>query len=244
MNRQPIFNEASRQKQAQTNVIILCGGLGTRLRAAVPDCPKVLASVQDTAFLDILLAYVKDQGFSRIILSIGYRGDMVKAHLKNDTSLLFSEEDRPLGTGGALKKAFKFVHSEHCLVMNGDTFCPVDLFRLVNFHEQKKAVISMVLGTYNRPDAGGVTIDTEKRIRSFQEKTARGFLNAGIYVFKQSAIDFLPAGDIFSLENDVFPSFIQKHPCFGWVTEEDVIDIGTSDRYVFAQRQLIKYLPT
>lgn len=216
------------------DAIILCGGLGTRLRPVVSDRPKVLADINGTAFIDILLSQLKTFGFSRIILSIGYQGALVKAHMeKSEASVLFSEESEPLGTGGAVKKAWPLVRTDTCVVMNGDTFCNVDLRDFTHFHELRKTPLSMVVTKSFRSDGGGIVLTDAHRITEFREKeSGKGtYLNAGVYALRKDCISFMPAQSAFSLEHDFFPSLIAKEPCFGYVTEEEAIDIGTPERY-------------
>ena len=109
--------------------LILCGGLGTRLRAVTGETPKVMAQVQGEPFLDFLIRYLVKQGAKRIILCAGYKVEALKSHYQKifkDIDLMFSVEPEPLGTGGALKNAQSLVKSEYVLGLNGDCFTPVD----------------------------------------------------------------------------------------------------------------------
>jgi NDP-sugar pyrophosphorylase family protein len=226
---------AAEEKGAALDVVILCGGQGTRRRPVIPDVPKVLAPVGGRPFLSLVLERVRAQGFQRIILCIGYGGGMVRKAFEDEVpSLLFSEENEPLGTGGALKKALPLIQTEDFIVMNGDTFCPASLHALADFHRARRSALSLVLNRSARSDGGAIALDAHERITHFKEKESvvgTGFLSAGIYAMRKEVETFMPQTPTFSLEFDVFPTLIRSVPCFGFVADEEVIDIGTPKRY-------------
>jgi len=125
-------------KQLQnTDVLILCGGLGKRLRTEVGDSQKVMARINDRPFLDILLEYLKFQGFKRCILCVGYKADLVEQYYSGHSQgfeIAFSKEEEPLGTGGAIKNAREFVHSDQFFALNGDVFCAINYQEVMDFH--------------------------------------------------------------------------------------------------------------
>jgi len=110
------------------DVIILCGGQGTRFREVRDDIPKALAPIQDTLFLDLLLDDLISQGLNRIILATGYLGDQIENYVNNrsDANYIISNEPKPLGTAGALKYAESKFTLDHVLVLNGDSRIIVD----------------------------------------------------------------------------------------------------------------------
>src|SRR3989344_3873475 len=153
------------------DVFILSGGVGTRLRSVVHDRPKVLAEIGGRPFLDILLEDLFLWGFQKIHLGVGHMKEHIIDQYQSDPRILFSEEEKALGTGGAVKHAAPLFTSEHVLVMNGDSFCEVDYRRLYEFHLKRKALMSIVLTrASDRTDAGNVIIDEKKRIVNFKEK--------------------------------------------------------------------------
>lgn len=235
---------ATRKKEAAPDVIVLCGGLGMRLREVVSDRPKVLAEVGGQPFLSLLLDEVRAQGFPRIILCVGYGGHLVRKQFRTVVPpLIFSEETEPLGTGGAVKKALPLVRSEDFLVLNGDTFCPLPLPRFLAFHRARRATISLALSRSTRSDGGVVVLDAEGRVTDFKEKAgsaADSFLNAGVYIARKEVAAFFPPASAFSLEHDVFPSVARSFSCFGFVTDREALDIGTPERYHEAVRRFNK----
>lgn len=232
-------NRKTTEQRTAADVIILCGGQGTRLRPVLPDRPKALATLGAGTVIDLILARFASQGFSRVILAVGHRADMLRSHLaRRAPAPFFSEEEMPLGTGGALKRAWPLARSPHIIVQNGDTLCPVNLRDLLAFHRAHGGLMTMVVSPATRQDGGSVALDATGRLISFSEKDRRPkrHINAGIYVFRADALHSLPSKDAFSLEHDFFPSLIAKTPCYGYVTAEEPMDIGTPERYERALR--------
>lgn len=222
------------------DVLVLCGGAGERLRSAVNDRPKPMAQVAERPFLDILTGYIANFGFRRFILCVGYMGHFIKDYYKtagDNIEFLFSEEKSPLGTAGAVKNALPLIASSPFLVINGDSFCPVDLRKFVDFHESKRSELSIVLSkSGERNECGVVGLDRSDRVISFGERRNRegSFLNAGIYLFTSGILSLIPSGIPYSLEHDLFPN-IKGRRCYGYVAGEKFIDIGTPGRYKKAQ---------
>ena len=220
----------------EIDVVILCGGLGTRLRPVVSDRPKVLAKIGENTFLDILIDSLTKQGFNNIILCVGYLKGQIKNHFDydKDYSIMFSEEKEPLGTGGALKKTRSLIKSNPFMVMNGDSICKIDFRKFYDFHINKKALLSMALvRTKAAQDFGSVILDDSQRITSFMEKVASKdecLINAGIYLMQKDVFSYMPDENHFSLEYDFFPKLIEDK-CFGFMINSELIDIGTPERY-------------
>lgn len=232
-------------KQTNIDVVILCGGRGTRLQSIVSDRPKPMAEIEGRPFLDILINYIKGFGFKRFILSVCHMSDFIKSYYRDklhSLEIIFSCENEPLGTGGAVKFAEIFICSDPFLVMNGDSFCPVDMNQFIDFHNQKDALLSMVIVESNdSKDFGQIILDDSQRIIRFEEKKKRNgksFINAGIYLFKRDILSLIPPNIKYSLEYDLFPTLVGKK-LYGFITKEKLIDIGTPERYEQAQRFFI-----
>lgn len=226
------------------DVIILCGGLGTRLKPLVNDRPKSMVEIDGRPFLDILIEYVADYGFKRFILCIGYKREIIKnyyAQRASPVEIIYSQEEKPLGTGGALKNAKPLIHNETFLVANGDTICKVDLNAFLKFHLEKRGILSMVLvKADNSPDYGIVTLDNSSRINGFNKKReslSSSLMNAGIYLMHKDIFSYMPESSCFSLEDDIFPE-IHQIKSYGFLNTHEFIDIGTPERF----RQAIKIL--
>ncbi|MBD3842888.1 MAG: NTP transferase domain-containing protein, partial [Campylobacterales bacterium] len=114
--------------------IVLAGGLGTRLKSVVSNVPKPMATIGDKPFLEYILKYLKKNGITRVILSVGYKLEIIEEYFGNNfegIELIYSKEDEPLGTGGAIKKAMSKVKSSKVYIINGDTFFDVNLKSLI-----------------------------------------------------------------------------------------------------------------
>lgn len=230
-------------KEQRPDVVILCGGLGTRLKSVVADKPKSLADIGAETFLDILLKVVFSQGFSRVVLAIGHKGEKIVEKYSGDPRITFSLEEYPLGTGGAVIKAMNEITTEDFVVMNGDSLCNVDLVDAYETHKKCNAFASIVLGEASDiSDYGSIRIDENNRILSFAEKISEKrnrLINAGVYIFSNKIINHAPKNEAFSLERDFFPNILDKH-CYGYVTGSEVLDIGTPERYEEVKKRIIK----
>ena len=184
-----------------TDVVILCGGLGTRLRASVSDRPKPMADIQQTPFVQILIEQFRGFGFRRFILCTGYMSEVVQSYFDaytGDVDIVISEEPKPLGTAGAIRYAQAHIQSDPFLTTNGDSFCAVPLDRFLGFHAARAAQMSMVVtATDQSQEYGSVGMDQTGRITHFQEKTQglqSGLVNAGIYLLQQHIFHQIPPG--------------------------------------------------
>lgn len=221
------------------DVLILCGGPGKRLRSVVSDRPKPMAEIAHRPFLDILIAHTSRYGFRRFILCLGYMKEVIKEYYREREGIIFSEEEEPLGTGGAIKKAEPLIKSSPFLVMNGDSFISLDLNEFITFHTQKKAVVSIALAREKRTDDYGVIkLGEGGRIISFSEKRGeRGLVNAGVYLFERNVLSAIPCDINYSLEYDLFPKMVGKG-LYGYQTDGTLIDIGTPEGYKKAKQIL------
>lgn len=220
--------------------LLLAGGLGTRLRSAVADRPKALAEVAGRPFLAWQLEMLSAAGVRRAVLCTGYRGEMIRTTLDEqfaDMRLAYSHERQPLGTGGALRAALSQTDAETLLVLNGDSFCQIDLPSFARQHRTSGVAISLAL-TYveNTSRYGRVETDAAGRITRFMEKDGSnqpGWINAGVYLIQREVMEEIsPEGQV-SLERQVFPAWIGRglhgERCGG-----AFIDIGTPESYAQA----------
>jgi len=223
------------------DAIILAGGKGTRLAEVLPSRQKVTADVAGRPFLHILLEWLTAYGIGRIVLAAGHRSEDVRAAIEGaqiaDARIMV--EPAPLGTGGATRFAISGTGSDPVLVMNGDSFAPVDIPALLEKHLESGASATIALVRVPKPGRYGlVESDETGAVRSFTEKPDatpdEGWINAGIYIFRRSVIEALEAGREVSLEREVFPSLIGKglHSCR---FETKFIDIGTPSSFAQAQ---------
>ncbi|HEY3078260.1 MAG TPA: nucleotidyltransferase family protein [Burkholderiales bacterium] len=206
--------------------VVLAGGLGTRLRAAVSDVPKPMAPVGGRPFLERLLDYWIAQGVSRAVLAAGYMYDSIRRHFGDEyrgCAIAYSIEDHPLGTGGALVQSLPLVHSETFLVLNGDTYFAVPLEALGAAHRQRRAEVTMSLFRSDNPRYMGIALDASGRVTSF---AGHGVVNGGVFLFERAVLAQLPPGTA-SLERDVLPNL--GGAIYGCVFDVPFVDIGVPE---------------
>jgi NDP-sugar pyrophosphorylase family protein len=221
----------------EVDVVVLCGGIGSRLRTIVDDRPKPMAQINQQPFLDILIDYFCGFGFRRFVLCTGHMSEIIQDYYcprSSSLEFVISYEQTPLGTAGSIKNAENFIKSDPFLVTNGDSFCPVNLSEFYDFHLLKQARMSMaVVESEETANSGLVTLDNSQRIIGFEEKKVKvrtGYINAGIYFFQKNVLSLIPENTKYSLEYDLFPR-LTNLDSLAFVSHEELIDIGTPERY-------------
>ncbi|MEE8557300.1 MAG: nucleotidyltransferase family protein [Myxococcota bacterium] len=228
---------------ADLDAWVLCGGEGLRLRSTIRDVPKVLAPVAGRPFLEIVLDGLRSQGVDRYVLCAGYRADAIRAalpRLRTRGQVSISVEARPLGTGGALRRALDQGKSDPLLALNGDSICRVDLREMLRTHRECGARATLALApTIESQDYGAVQIDADGRVERFAEKQTLGpgLASAGIYLIERALLEALPP-EPFSLETDLFPMLAAERGLYAHVCDAPFVDIGTPERYAEAARTL------
>lgn len=217
--------------------IILAGGLGTRLREAVSDVPKSMAPINGKPFLAYLLENLAKNGVQKVILAVGYKYENIIEYFGssfNEMSLVYSIEDIPLGTGGAVKKALELTTQDHVYVLNGDTFFEFDIRSLETHWSSAKSSVIVGAQTQDTSRYGNILVDSNsKKIYGFSEKgkSGPGIINAGCYLI--SVEDFKKSNfkDSFSIESDYFPQAIKMYDIHCVEISKYFIDIGTPTSY-------------
>jgi len=229
---------------SETDVIILCGGRGTRLGSALGALPKPMAPVGNRPFLELLIDRVEARGFRRFILCVGHGATTIRAHFERSVGreIVFSEERTPLGTGGALKLCEGLRRSRTSLVMNGDSLCDFDPAPLLDFHTRVEALATLAtVATKSRADGDFVELDARGAVTRFSEHaplTGSGALNAGIYALGSAFWSEIPSDRSCSLEKETFPALVGRG-LFAWPTTAALHDIGTAERLeAFRRSQL------
>jgi len=229
---------------SKIDVVILCGGFGKRLQNVVKDIPKPMVKIKRRPFLSILIDFIASYGFKRFILCTGYKADIIDRYYSqryNNLIIEFSREEKPLGTGGAIKNAENYIKSSPFLVANGDSFCKINLKEFVDFHFKKSALISIAVTNKDIcDDYGTININDSHRIIEFNEKV-KGYknrlINAGFYLLQREVFSLMPEKNNFSIERDFFPKIIKRN-LYAFETQESLIDIGTPERYEKAKHLL------
>jgi len=185
--------------------VILSGGMGKRLKPITDYVPKALVPVDNIPIIDWQIMYFKKFGIKDFVICVGHKSKELITHLQSKNlgvTIQFSKETNPLGTGGALKKAEKYINEKNFFVINGDVITNIDLIKL-KAHQNSIAVISL------RTAYGVIHVSGEK-VERFEEKPEilHHWMNAGIYYLNKTIMDFLPKKG--NIETVTFPLLAKK----------------------------------
>lgn len=224
--------------------IILAGGFGTRLQKVVSDVPKSMALINGRPFLEYLLDYLIGQGIQRVVLSVGYKREIISSHFGNRYRSLeidYAVEEEPMGTGGGIRFSFWRIKGNRAVVMNGDSIFRMDIQALLTAHIAKKADASLALRKLsNTGRYGRVTLNRQRRITGFEEKNENagpGLINAGVYVLEKAFLMEPHFRGKFSIEKDCFEKYFNISRMFGFPAEAYFLDIGIPEDYNKAQHE-------
>jgi phosphoheptose isomerase/UTP-glucose-1-phosphate uridylyltransferase len=218
------------------DVLILCGGRGTRLGRSTDQRPKPMLEVKGRPFLEWILLHLRSQGIRKATLCTGYLGESIERHFGDGTplgmQLQYSREAEPLGTGGALRRALDQTASEFIAVLNGDSFSGAELHALEKACRSRNARASVWLVQSNDLSRfGSVELANDGSVSDFHEKPSgrsSGLINAGAYVFHRSVLETIPVGRAASLETAVLPG-LANNGLYGVIGEGPFVDIGTPE---------------
>jgi len=229
--------------------VILAGGFGTRLKPLTYTRSKVLLPVLNKP----MIAYIVDslpEDVDRVIIAANYKKEQLEEFFeKNDfgKEIIINEEPKPLGTGGAVKFAEKYI-DDRFLVLNSDIISSLDVGDMVRFHTEKKAFVTISLWPVeNVSEFGVVRIEGDGRITQFVEKpkpeeAPSNLINAGAYCMERESLDYIDNPDrLISMEQEVFPRIIEDGKRFyGYRIEGFWIDVGRINSYIEVNKILLR----
>lgn len=214
-------------------VAILAGGLATRLRPITETIPKALVDVAGKPFIVRQLNYLREQGISRVVLCIGYLGDMVRELVGSGESFGLNvsySEDGPnlLGTGGALTKAIPLL-GDQFFVLYGDSFLPVNFSAVQEAYQlSKQQALMTVLKNQNQWDKSNVLF-VDGRLLEYNKRAPRAemtYIDHGLGVVSASVLKQRPVGQAFDLA-DVYQDLSLKGQLAGLEVHERFYEIGS-----------------
>lgn len=230
--------------------IVLAGGAGTRIRSLNLGVPKPMADVAGRPFLEYALTYLQQQKVSAACLAVHYGAEAVMRHFGDawgGLRLVYSVEERPLGTGGAIRAALERVGGADVLVINGDTLFEVPLHVMWHFHGTVSADITVAvhhekyLSRYGR-----IIFDKQRRIVRFSEKTGGnepGWINGGVYIVRRGIIMDAALPRAFSFERDILEARYEFLREFCLISDGYFVDIGVPEDLERAQQEFGKGIP-
>jgi D-glycero-alpha-D-manno-heptose 1-phosphate guanylyltransferase len=217
--------------------IVLAGGLGTRLQGVLNDVPKPMAPILGKPFLEYLLRYLHKNGVRRLVLSVSYKWIVIRDYFGfsfENIEIVYSVENEPLGTGGAIVKALDFCKSKEIFILNGDTFFDVSLNSLCLTNKSKLLLSLKCMENFDR--YGFVESDNNGKITAFKEKgfNKSGNINGGVYLISNDLFDCFPVEERFSFEEFMMSNFIDLNATTK-VFNDYFIDIGIPEDYIQAK---------
>ena len=195
-------------------------------------------------FLAYLLKYLAKQGINEVVFSVGYKSHAVVEYFGDKYAKMeikYAIEEHTLGTGGAIKNSMPFVGHDDVFIMNGDTFFPIKLSLLYDYHVSHSSRVTLALKPMRNIERyGTVAIDARGAVTGFDEihYHESGLINGGIYVLRRDALDDLNMPEAFSFEADYLKKYYRKEAIFGLPFDDYFIDIGVPQDYERAKAEL------
>ncbi len=226
-------------------VIILAGGLGTRLKEIVKDVPKPMASVGGKPFLWYIFKWLKNYHVSKVVVSAGSGSDKIIEYFDKEFQgipLFYAVEEFQLGTGGAVRYALPLTNEKNILILNGDTYFPIDLNIFGFFHINNMNKISLALKPMKDFSRYGSVECTDNKITRFNEKKYchEGLINGGIYLLDRTYIESKKLPEVFSFEKEILENEADPENLKCMVFDTPFIDIGIPEDYYRAESILRK----
>ena len=224
---------------SEFQAVILAGGLGTRMLPITTSIPKPMIPVNGKPFLHYQLELLRRFGLRRVLLLVAYLGQQIEAHFGEGASLgmnlAYCYEPEPLGTGGALKNAAAELDDQF-VVLNGDTYLPIDYRALLrSFREKNNSamIVAYRPATETSADLVGhlpknLAISADGKVTAYRKRDPHGLthIDAGVLMLRKDILDAIPQRKC-SLEEEIFPQLIAQHRMEAWITTEAFYDMGT-----------------
>ncbi|PIS12115.1 MAG: alcohol dehydrogenase [Bdellovibrio sp. CG10_big_fil_rev_8_21_14_0_10_47_8] len=236
------------QPQRKDNpVVLMAGGLGTRLRPLTADCPKPMIHVGNKPLLETIIENFLSYGFHRFYISVNYKADVVKSYFEDGSkwgaNIQYLHETHSLGTAGALS-LLPETPELPMLVMNGDVLTKVNFAQLLNFHSKKQAMGTMCVREYDfQVPYGVVEIDKHRMLGITEKPIQRFFVNAGIYVLDPAALQFVAQNTFFDMPTLFEKLMEKKKETIVFPVREYWLDIGQMSDYDRANGEYKEFFP-
>jgi dTDP-glucose pyrophosphorylase len=231
-------------KNRKNKVILMAGGLGTRLAPLTNDTPKPLLKVGTKPILETIIENFANYGFTDIIISVNYKADMIKEYFKDGSrfgvNIEYIQEAKRLGTAGALS-LLKQKPKEPFFVMNADLLTNVNFTHLLDFHSFGNAVATMCVREFQYQVPYGVVETKKDKIISIKEKPInKFFVNAGIYLLSPSVLEYIPKDEFYDMPT-LFEKLInQNKQTLSFPIHEYWLDIGQHNDFIQANNEYDK----
>ena len=228
--------------------VIMAGGEGTRLRPLTSNQPKPMMPVANRPMMQHVVELLKTHGFEEIVVTVGFQANAIRTYFGNGAEfgvrMAYATEETPLGTAGSVRNAMDEL-DEPFLVISGDVLTDIDLTAVVDFHEDRKAVVTIGLKAMENPLEFGIVITRKDgSIERFLEKPSWGqvfsdTINTGIYVLQPEVFDYIEPHKPVDFSSDVFPRLLGEVPMYGYIADGYWEDIGTLEAYIKAHQDIL-----
>ncbi len=221
--------------------VVMAGGEGTRLRPLTSNQPKPMVPIVGKPCMEHILELLREHGLTEVIVTVAFLPQAIRSYFgEGDTLGLdigYSVEESPLGTAGSVRLAARQL-DETFVVISGDALCDLDLTKLIEFHKERGAAVTIGLKSVENPlEFGIVVTDEEGRIERFLEKPSWGqvfsdTINTGIYVLEPEVLTHVPTDRPYDFSKELFPYLLEMgRPLYGFVMDGYWQDIGNLDQY-------------
>lgn len=221
--------------------MILCAGVGTRLKPLTDKCSKSMLDINGKPLLEYTIDLLKKHGITEIAVNLYHNPESITKYFGDGSKLgvkiKYSLEEKLRGTAGALAN-FRDFFDDTFVVIYGDVFSNLDLKDMIDFHKSHKGMITIALYKVDNPtECGIVEFEENGKISRFLEKPKADKIftdlaNAGIYIIEPQIFEYIPEQEPCDFGKELFPWLLDKGvPIYGYPIEEYLIDIGTVDKY-------------
>lgn len=230
----------------KNTVVLMLGGLGTRLRPLTNDTPKPMLRVGNKPILETIIEGFKQYGYTNFIFSVNYKKEVIQDYFQNgeafDVTIEYIEEDKKMGTAGALS-LLKKRPTKPFFVMNGDLLTQINFDQLMQFHMEYESVATMCVREFEYQIPYGVIETNGTDLVTIKEKPIhRSFVNAGIYVLNPDVLDYIPQDEFYDMPS-LFEKLIEKNSKTSvFPIREYWLDIGQIDDFNKANNEVKELL--
>ncbi|WP_416141358.1 nucleotidyltransferase family protein [Lysinibacillus capsici] len=237
------LDECEDNKYSKSKVVLMAGGLGTRLRPLTNEVPKPMLKIGDTPIIETIIKRFKDQGFQDFMLAVNYKKEIIQNYLQDgkpfDVKVSYIEEEQRLGTAGALSLIQgDFYHP--MIIMNSDILTNMNFNKLIQNHIKSQAVATVCVREYEYQIPYGVVVTENNILTDIQEKPTHKYLmNAGIYVLNPEVIRSIPKNTFFDMPDLLIKMLNQNQKVNVCTIKDYWIDIGQIEDYKRANSEVM-----
>lgn len=234
-------DELLKPKHKNNKVVLMVGGLGTRLRPLTDKTPKPMLKVGDKPILETIILNFKKYGFTKIILSVSYKSEIIENYFGNGSkfgvTIEYVHEEKRMGTAGALSLIREKL-SEPFFVMNGDLLTNINFEHMMDYHVSNSSYATMGVREYDFQVPYGVVNVDGINIKSIEEKPVHNFyVSGGVYVLDSKALELIPENEFFDMPT-LFEKVIEKKlKSISFPIREYWLDIGRMEEFEKANNE-------